>query len=42
MSDQYYIDLAIDSFGSAVRDNTRQQLIDIGRAVELGEIETEQ
>jgi len=41
-TDEYFIQLAIDTFGAAVRDNTRQELINIGRALESGELESEQ
>ena len=38
--EEYYIALAKNELGSAVRDNSRDQLIEIGKLIELGEWES--
>ena len=40
-NDEYYYQLAIDYFGMDIRDNTRDQKIAIGKAVDNGTLDTE-
>jgi hypothetical protein len=37
-SDRYYAQLAVDYHGSAVRDNTINELVVIGRELELSDL----
>ena len=39
--DEYYIDLARDHLGQAVRDNTRGELVTIGQLIDSGEWDLE-
>lgn len=36
LSDEYYIQQAVDYYGAAIRDNTREQKIAIGKEIEEG------
>lgn len=36
LSDNYYINLAIDYLGNAIRDNTKKEKIEIGKSIENG------
>jgi hypothetical protein len=38
-SDEFYVQIARDTHGSAVRDNSRAELVAIGKAIEEGEDE---
>jgi hypothetical protein len=35
-TDEYYIQLALEYLGSAIRDNSRGEKIEIGKAIENG------
>lgn len=37
--DEYYVTLANDQYGSEIRDNTREEKIEIGKAIENGTID---
>jgi hypothetical protein len=39
--EQYYVDLAKDHLGSAVRDNSRAELLTIGQMIDNGEWDEE-
>ena len=40
-NDQFYIRLAREEFGSAVRDNSKTELISMGKAIDNGTIDSE-
>ncbi len=41
MSDKYLINLSIETFGASFRDNTREELIEIGLAIETQDLNVE-
>lgn len=36
LDDNYYINLAVDYLGNAIRDNTKKEKIEIGKSIENG------
>lgn len=40
-TDQYYINLADNHLGNAIRDNSRREKIEIGKAIDNGTWDTE-
>lgn len=40
--EQYYIDLAKDYLGAAIRDNSRAELLTIGQMIDNGEWDEEE